>query len=365
MTESPTRGTPTPTEIRRWRQYLADERAEAQVYGELARRRTGEERAILLGLVEAERRHEAHWIALLGEHANDPTRTALRTRLLGFLARRFGSVFVLALMQRTESRSPYEADADATDAMAADERLHEEIVRGLAARGRNSISGTFRAAVFGANDGLVSNLALVLGMSATGVGTGVVLAAGIAGLLAGALSMAAGEFVSVRSQRELLESTTPDPTARRVLPQLDVDANELQLVYRVRGMPPKQAAEHAHEVLNGLDCVHVGINTGSVSVQQDQHEEVGSARAAAVSSFFFFASGAIIPVLPYLFGLTGLTAVAVASVLVGIALLITGATVGVLSGASPLKRALRQLAIGYGAATVTYLLGLLFGTTVA
>lgn len=365
MTESPTLRTPTPAEIRRWRRYLADERAEASVYGELASRRTGEEQAILLGLVDAERRHEAHWIELLGEHANDPTRTALRTRLLAFLARRFGSVFVLALMQRTESRSPYEADADATDAMAADERLHEEIVRGLAARGRNSMSGTFRAAVFGANDGLVSNLALVLGMSATGVGNGVVLAAGVAGLLAGALSMGAGEFVSVRSQRELLESTTPDPSARKVLPQLDVDANELQLVYRVRGMAPKQAAEHAHEVLNGLDCAHVGISTGSIATQRDEHEEIGSARGAAVSSFLFFASGAIVPVLPYLFGLTGLTAVAVASVLVGIALLLTGAVVGVLSGASPLKRALRQLAIGYGAAAVTYLLGLLFGTTVA
>jgi VIT1/CCC1 family predicted Fe2+/Mn2+ transporter len=365
VTESPATRTPSAAEIKRWRRYLADERAEASVYGELASRRTGEERAILLGLVDAERRHEAHWIQLLGEHANDPTRTALRTRLLAFLARRFGSVFVLALMQRTESRSPYEADVDATDAMAADERLHEEIVRGLAARGRNSMSGMFRAAVFGANDGLVSNLALVLGMAATGVGNGVVLAAGMAGLLAGALSMGAGEFVSVRSQRELLESTAPDPAARSVLPQLDVDANELQLVYRVRGMAPQQAAEHAREVLNGLDCAHVNINTGSIPAQKNEHEEIGSARGAAVSSFLFFASGAIIPVLPYLFGLSGLAAVAVASVLVGIALLMTGAVVGVLSGASPLKRALRQLGIGYGAAAVTYLLGLIFGTTVA
>lgn len=361
MTEP--RTSPTASDIKRWRQYLADERAEASVYSELASRRTGEERAILLGLVEAERRHEAHWIDLLGEHANEPTRTALRTRLLGFLARRFGSVFVLALMQRTESRSPYEADADATDAMAADERLHTEIVRGLAARGRNNISGTFRAAVFGANDGLVSNLALVLGMSATGVGTGVVLAAGVAGLLAGALSMAAGEYVSVRSQRELLDSTTPDPTARQVLPQLDVNANELQYVYRVRGMAPQQAAEHAREVLNNLDCVHVGLDTGTLSAQTG--DSIGSARGAALSSFLFFASGAVIPVLPYLFGMSGLGAVAVAAVLVGIALLMTGAIVGVLSGASPLKRALRQLAIGYGAAAITYLLGLAFGTTVA
>jgi VIT1/CCC1 family predicted Fe2+/Mn2+ transporter len=90
---------------------------------------------------------------------------------------------------------------------------------------------------------------------------------------------------------------------------------------------------------------------------------VGSALGAALSSFLFFASGAVVPVIPYLFGLQGLTAVIVSAVLVGIALLGTGAVVGLLSGASPLKRALRQLAIGYGAAAATYLLGLLFGVT--
>jgi VIT1/CCC1 family predicted Fe2+/Mn2+ transporter len=94
----------------------------------------------------------------------------------------------------------------------------------------------------------------------------------------------------------------------------------------------------------------------------DEHEAVGTGLSAAVSSFCFFASGAVIPVLPYLFGLQGLPALIVAAVLVGIALLGTGAVVGILSGGPPLKRALRQLAIGYGAAAVTYLLGLLFGT---
>ena len=89
--------------------------------------------------------------------------------MLGLLARRFGSVFVLALAQRAEARSPYADDADATPQMAADEQIHEEVVRALAARGRQRLSGTFRAAVFGANDGLVSNLALVLGISASGV----------------------------------------------------------------------------------------------------------------------------------------------------------------------------------------------------
>ncbi len=133
---------------------------------------SGEERAILLALAEAEGRHEAHWLELLGPHAARVPAVSLRTRILAFFARRFGSVFVLALAQRAESRSPYERDADATPAMAADERIHGEVVRGLAARGRQRLAGSFRAAVFGANDGLVSNLALVLGIGATGVAMG-------------------------------------------------------------------------------------------------------------------------------------------------------------------------------------------------
>lgn len=350
---------PDPAAIRRWRQYLADERAEAAVYRDLARHRTGEEREILLALADAEGRHEAHWLYLLGEHVGRVRRADLRTRVLGLLARRFGSVFVLALAQRAEARSPYEQDRDATATMAADERIHEEVVRGLAARGRHRLSGTFRAAVFGANDGLVSNLSLVLGVSASGVANHVVLLTGLAGLLAGALSMGAGEYVSVRSQRELLEASTPDPKTRTVLGELDLDANELALVYRARGMDAAEAEAHATEVLGGPQ---LEVSAAPAGVEVDEHEAIGTGFGAAVSSFCFFASGAVIPVLPYLIGLSGLTAVLVAAVLVGISLLATGATVGLLSGASPLRRGLRQLAIGYGAAAVTYLLGLLLGT---
>jgi VIT1/CCC1 family predicted Fe2+/Mn2+ transporter len=358
---------PTGAEIRRWRQYLADERAEAAVYRDLAGRRVGEEREILLALAEAEGRHEAHWRDLLGDQIGTPRRGAVRTRLLGWLARRFGSVFVLALAQRAEARSPYDLDADATDAMAADERIHEEVVRGLAARGRKRLSGTFRAAVFGVNDGLVSNLALVLGIGATGVPAATILFTGIAGLLAGALSMGAGEYVSVRSQRELLEASSPNPAAQGALAHLDLGANELTLVYRARGMSADEAEAHAAEVLRTL-----AVATGSLKAQGDggaegevvdEHEAVGTGLSAAISSFCFFASGALLPVLPYLFGLTGIAAIVVAAVLVGLALLATGAVVGLLSGAPPLRRALRQLVIGYGAAAVTYLLGLLFGTS--
>jgi VIT1/CCC1 family predicted Fe2+/Mn2+ transporter len=239
------------------------------------------------------------------------------------------------------------------------------VVRGLAARGRNQLSGTFRAAVFGANDGLVSNLALVMGVSAAGLSNQAVLLTGVSGLLAGALSMGAGEFVSVRSQRELLEASTPNDDARGALKHLDVDANELTLVYRARGMAPADAEAKAARAFAALVPSAVPRPVTAAIDLPHLHEEIGTGLSAAVSSFCFFASGAVIPILPYLFGLQGTAAVVVASVLVGLALLATGSVVGLLSGASPLKRALRQLAIGFGAAAATYLLGLAFGTTLS
>lgn len=339
-------------QVRRWRGYLADERAEAAVYRDLAARRDGADRDILLGLADAEHRHEQHWIDLLGTDAARPTRIGTRTRVLGFLARRFGSVFVLALLQRAEARTPYEGDRDATPQMAADERIHEEVVRSLATRGRNRISGTFRAAVFGANDGLVSNLALVLGVGAAGAEPRVVLFTGIAGLLAGALSMGAGEYVSVSSQRELLRASTPSAQAGPALARIDLDENEVALVFRARGMTPADAEHAAAGVLRQGE--HPELPAGDVDV-----EAVGTPLGVAASSFAFFAVGAVIPIVPFLFG-TGPAAMVLAAVLVGVALLASGAVVGLLSGASMLRRALRQLAIGYGAAAVTVLLGLAF-----
>ncbi|HCA51549.1 MAG TPA: rubrerythrin family protein, partial [Mycobacterium sp.] len=293
-----------------------------------------------------------------GDQVGAPLRADLGTRVLAFLARHFGSVFVLALVQRFEARASYGDDADATPTMAADEQIHEEVIRALAGRGRDRLSGSFRAAVFGANDGLVSNLALILGVSASGVSGHAVLVTGLAGLLAGALSMGAGEYVSVSSQRELLEASTPSPHVGGALAQLDVDANELELVYRARGMTPQEASAHAARVLR--DPV-VGSPDESGGPATDAHETIGTGLKAAVASFLFFAVGALIPVLPFLFGLEGTVAVLVAAALVGVTLLGTGVIVGLLSGAPPMRRAMRQLMIGYGAAAITYLLGLLVG----
>ncbi len=360
----PRSGPPRAT-VRRWRRMLADERAEASVYRELAKRRGGEEREILLGLAEAEARHAAHWVRLLGEDLGRPRRGSLRMRTLAFLARRFGWLFILALMQHAEARWRYASDSDAPQTMVADERIHAEVVRGLAARGRARLSGTLRAAVFGANDGLVSNLALVLGVFGGGGSARTVLLAGLSGLLAGALSMAAGEYVSVSSQRELLAATLPGKGVTASVSGLDLNANELALVYRARGMPASDAEDRADEVLRRQhdDLAPIGPATAGPGLEPGT-DVIGSGLGAALSSFVFFAAGALIPVLPFLFGLDGGTAIVVAAALTGTGLLLAGGTVGMLSGAPPLRRGLRQLVIGAGAAIVTYVLGLAFGSVI-
>ena len=356
----------TAADRRRWARYLVEERAEGAVYQRLASRRDGEEQEILLSLADAERRHEQHWLDLLGGEPARLPKAGLRSRMLGWMAGRFGSIFVLALAQNAEARSPYDQEKFATPAMRADEKVHHEVVRGLAARGRRRLSGSFRAAVFGANDGLVSNLALVLGIGATGVSGSFVLFSGIAGLLAGALSMGAGEFVSVRSQRELLASTEANDDADATAGDLDIDENELALVYRARGMEQDEALTRARKIVTAARQGARRTVTGPVGIHAgSDHEIVGSDWTAAISSFLLFASGAIIPVLPWIFGKEGIAAVALALALVGVALLCTGAMVGILSGGPPLRRALRQLAIGFGAAAITYGLGLVFGVSVA
>jgi VIT1/CCC1 family predicted Fe2+/Mn2+ transporter len=379
---------PTRRQLNRWRRYLADERAEGTVYRELARKRTGEEREILLGIAEAESRHEEYWRARLGDDVGLPRKAGLNTRLMAWMARRFGSVFVLALLQSAESRNHYLSDKDATEQMAADEAIHAEVVRGLAARGRAKMSGDFRAAIFGANDGLVSNLALLLGMYGAGAGQATMLTAVSPACCRVRCRWLPGEYVSVTSQKELLEASTPDPNASTAVPKLDVDRNELELVYRARGMDPEAAGRKARRVFAELSRLKEikdatdgpdadpefagGLDSGAEDEIAELAEEGveatengGSGMSAAVSSFLCFGVGALVPVIPLILGLVGLPAIVLSCVLVGVVLLVTGAMVGLLSGMSPWKRALRQLAIGFGAAAVTFALGSLFDVAAA
>ena len=355
---------PSEAQIRRWRRYLADEESEARIYRYLAQRAEGKDREILMQVAEAEKRHQQHWRDMLGEHVGKPVRPSLSSAFLQFMAKHFGSVFILAMAQMAESRSPYAEDPDATEEMAADEAIHEEIIRALATSGREKLSGNFRAAVFGANDGLVSNLALTIGITASGASSSMVLLSGIAGLLAGALSMAAGEFVSVRSQRELLDASQPTQVTLRVAGDLDIDANELELIYRARGMDEEAAHHRALERFGYLDCdCDPSLSHRANEEGEEENVALGTDIGAAAASFSFFASGALVPILPYIFGLSGLWAMALSLLFVTMALGFTGGIVGLLSGSSPMRRGLRQILIGLGAAGITYLLGLAFGTT--
>ena len=355
---------PSEAQIRRWRRYLADEESEARIYRYLAQRAEGKDREILMQVAEAEKRHQQHWRDMLGEHVGKPVRPSLSSAFLQFMAKHFGSVFILAMAQMAESRSPYAEDPDATEEMAADEAIHEEIIRALATSGREKLSGNFRAAVFGANDGLVSNLALTIGITASGASSSMVLLSGIAGLLSGALSMAAGEFVSVRSQRELLDASQPTQVTLRVAGDLDIDANELELIYRARGMDEEAAHHRALERFGYLDCdCDPSLSHRANEEGEEENVALGTDIGAAAASFSFFASGALVPILPYIFGLSGLWAMLLSLLFVTMALGFTGGIVGLLSGSSPMRRGLRQILIGLGAAGITYLLGLAFGTT--
>ena len=341
-------------ELESWR----EEQRSAYLYRLLAQIEAGAPRARLFTELakEAEEQSGIWAQAAMRKGAAQPGafRPDVRTRLVAAMTRRLGPRAMRSILAAMKVRgmsvySGAHPGHPMPQAGGGPERRH----RGLAS------GGNLRAGVFGVNDGLVSNASLILGVAGAHADPNVILLSGVAGLLAGAFSMAAGEYVSVRSQRELIDAARPDPASQSVLPDLDVDANELALVYRARGMTQAAAEARATEVLDSLHLTP-DFTPGD---PEETTDTVGTAWGAAISSFCFFASGALIPVLPYLFGATGVTAIVIASVLVGLALLATGAVVGLLSGASPLKRALRQLAIGFGAAAVTYLLGLWFGAT--
>jgi VIT1/CCC1 family predicted Fe2+/Mn2+ transporter len=346
----------------RYRRRLAAERDAAAVYRGIASRRTGEERDVLLALAEAEDRHADYWAGLLDGSApapEPPRLRGLRARALAWLAGRVGSLLTLALVQRAELRTTYERDADAPAVMGAEEQVHARVVEGLARRQRAQVSGVVRAAVFGVNDGLVSNLSLVLGVAGAAQSTRTLLLTGLAGLLSGALSMGAGEYVSVRSQRELLDTALP-PLDRSALDALRRgDSRDLSLAFRAEGASAAEADRRADALLaSPHDPAHqLGSVKGSVDV-------VGSALTAASLSFLAFAAGAAVPILPFLV-LGGTAALWTGAALAGAGLFVVGAAAAVLAGGPPLARGMRQLLIGAAAAAITYNLGRLFGVALA
>jgi VIT1/CCC1 family predicted Fe2+/Mn2+ transporter len=220
--------------------------------------------------------------------------------------------------------------------------------------------GNLRAAVFGVNDGLVSNVSLILGVAGASANSTFVLLSGIAGLLAGAFSMAAGEYVSVRSQREMFEYQIG--LERKELAEYPAEeAEELALIYEARGLPGDEAAALAtstvadpEKALDTLAREELGLNP----------DELGSPWSAAVSSFLSFAAGALIPLAPFLI-IRGNGALVASVAVTACALFAVGATISLFTGRSALRDGLRMLAIGAGAGALTYGIGSLLGVSLA
>ena len=230
-------------------------------------------------------------------------------------------------------------------------------VEEVGARHRALGGGTLRAGVFGVNDGLVSNTCLVMGVAGAAVDPGIILLTGVAGLLAGAFSMAAGEFISMLSQKEMFEhqiSQERDELERYPAEE----AEELALIYAARGIPLEQARDITKKLIANPDQALDTLAREELGLNPD---DLGSPIGAAISSFIAFCIGASLPLIPFLFGLS--RGVLIAACLSGAALFVVGAVLSLFSGKSALLGGARMLLIGSAAAAATYFIGSLFNVS--
>ncbi|MBA2701126.1 MAG: VIT1/CCC1 transporter family protein [Chloroflexi bacterium] len=341
-----------------------------------------------------ERRHAGIWAdKLAAAGATVPTTNGPRPRVrfIILVARLFGTKSVADLVKALEGDEEAAYDAQSSPevaAIAADEREHAQIWDQLASGGRvdpgrdgltaarnaqsaaeignrevwhrpSTRSGTLRAVIFGVSDGLVSNLSLVMGVAAAAAANpSFILLAGIAGLMAGAFSMAAGEYISMQSQRELFERQIELERAEMEAMPEEEEA-ELAAAYRAKGFRPDEATRIAAQIFANPATALDTLVREELGLDPD---ELGSPWGAAAGSFVAFAVGASVPVVPYLLG--GGTTITLTSLgLSLIALFAVGAGVSLLTGRSLLYSGFRQLGIGLAAAVVTYGIGSIIGVS--
>ena len=333
-------------------------------------------------LAAVEEKHAQFWERQLRAAGVEvpPRRPSWRSRVLAWLARRFGPQFVLPTvtsMEQADSREyQVQAETRATE-LPAEERSHSRVLQAMISISRGGLEGAaiarlegrhravggnaLRAAVLGANDGLVSNLSLVMGVAGADLSNQAILITGLAGLLAGAISMALGEWLSVQSSRELYQHQI-EIEAQEIAAVPEEEEEELALIYQAKGLPEDQARALAAQLMadeaTALDTLareELGI---------DPEELGGSACEAAGASFLLFALGAIAPVAPFAF-LSGSTAVVVSLVLSALALFVIGAAITLMTGRSVLFSGTRQALFGLAAAAVTYSIGWLMGVSLA
>ncbi|MGC8779860.1 MAG: demethoxyubiquinone hydroxylase family protein [Anaerolineae bacterium] len=371
----------TQADLRRYRENLQAERDAVALYEQLAAAEPNPGlSAVYRRLIKTEEQHVAFWEAKLRE-AGAPIPAyvpAWRVRILGWLARRFGPAFVLptiaGLESSVESQYDHQPEPEAAE-MSAHERSHARVFSLLARttqglegpalarfEGRHRAAGgnALRAAVLGANDGLVSVFSLIMGVAGAGVGAREILLTGLAGMLAGGLSMALGEWLSVQSSRELYQHQIT--IERRELAEMpEEEMAELALIYQAKGLPAEAAQNIAERLLSDPSSALDTLAREELGI--DPTDLGGSAWEAAFMSFLLFSLGALVPVFPYLF-LSGTAGIVASSALSLIALFVIGAAITLMTGRSVLSSGLRQVGFGLAAAAVTFGVGRLLGVNV-
>jgi vacuolar iron transporter family protein len=317
-------------------------------------------------LASAAEEQATRWELVAARRADHPQvhrsfAPALRARIVAQLLRRFEPRALRPVLAAMKLRglSVYSAPAGAAGALAG--HAMPTSLAEVGARHRSSLGGSLRAAVFGVNDGLVSNMSLVLGVAGAGVGAGYVLTAGAAGLLAGALSMAAGEYVSVRSQREMYEyQMALEREELKEYPQ--EEAEELALIYQARGVELEQARAVSRALLARPEQALEVLAREELGLNPD---DLGSPWRAAAASFVTFAAGAALPLAPFLAPLSGTRAIVAAALITGVALFAVGLGLSLFTGRDALRSALRMVLIGGGAGTLSFLVGRALGVAIS
>lgn len=322
--------------------------------------------------------HALAFLKQQGLSENQMPKPSRRAKILHQIGKRFGYEYVVGVLLDTEksiSNTALKARQKHQLPNSISDTAHVEILRNVLQnqpsvnattisrfeKRHRSIGGNaLRAAVLGGNDGLVSNFSLVMGIAGATNGKEEVLLAGLAGLLAGALSMALGEWISVKSSQELYEN-------QMALELEELEANpegekqELALIYRAKGIPAEQALSMATEVIADKEHAHAVLVQEELGIHAEELQ--GSAMEAALASFFLFAIGAIIPVIPFFF-MGGLAAVLWSAFISAIGLFVIGASITLFTGKSVWYSGFRQVLFGLTAAAITYGIGKVIGVSV-